>query len=292
MPVPTPACFFGAMDPNPVTPEREDRLRSFLERFPDWLLRLALSLLQFFARFSSRRYVLFLEDLAPAQVGDQVGGCTPEVAKEVVCLLARMHAGHWNNPRLTEFRWIIPMNQDARFGFVTFRGSREAFFREFGRRLPPHANRLADWLDANAFAMVDHLTEAPFTLVHGDYRLDNLFFGENKITVADWQGAGRGSGAIDLAYFVSGNLDPELAEKHEKALIASYHEALLDAGINDYPLEKLTRDYQLSLLLLAYRMIAGMQYLDLEGERGQELLERAMTRLFLRVPDMDFDQLL
>ena len=46
----------------------------------------------------------------------------------------------------------------------------------------------------------------PHTIIHGDYRLDNLFFGTDEsdyeLAVIDWQIASRGGAAYDVAYFI------------------------------------------------------------------------------------------
>ena len=63
--------------------------------------------------------------------------------------------------------------------------------------------------------------------MHGDYRLENFLFGpegSDELCVLDWQIVSVGSGARDLAYFVSQNLLPEMRRKHEKDLLALYRE--------------------------------------------------------------------
>ena len=45
-------------------------------------------------------FTLLLEDLAPAQVGDQLAGCSPAQAKAAVVNLAGLHGPRWNDPAL------------------------------------------------------------------------------------------------------------------------------------------------------------------------------------------------
>ena len=51
------------------------------------------------------------------------------------------------------------------------------------------------------------ITAPPRTIVQGDFRMDNLFFGESAqqapIAICDWQGPLRCKGVHDLAYFLS-----------------------------------------------------------------------------------------
>ena len=51
-----------------------------------------------------------------------------------------------------------------------------------------------------------------YSLMHGDYRLDNLLFdpGSSRVIVVDWQTMGVGLPARDLSYFTATSLPPEL----------------------------------------------------------------------------------
>ena len=71
------------------------------------------------------------------------------------------------------------------------------------------------------------------TVVHGDYRLDNLMFSPDGAVVAlDWQTATVGSPTRDLAYFLETSLDVELRRRHEQALLAVYADALVAGGVD------------------------------------------------------------
>ncbi len=55
--------------------------------------------------------------------------------------------------------------------------------------------------------LLDGLAEAPTTMIHGDYRADNLFFeADGTVAALDFQLIGTGRGAYDLAYFVTQSL--------------------------------------------------------------------------------------
>ena len=50
----------------------------------------------------------------------------------------------------------------------------------------------------------------PWTIVHGDFRDDNLMFGgDGGSCVVDWQTVGLGPGVADLSYFLGASLAPE-----------------------------------------------------------------------------------
>ena len=68
-----------------------------------------------------------------------------------------------------------------------------------------------------------------FSLMHGDYRLDNLLFTPDRtaITVVDWQTLGAGLPARDLAYFTATSLLPDQRAELDERLVTAYHDELL-----------------------------------------------------------------
>ena len=62
----------------------------------------------------STDFILLMEDLAPARVGDQVVGCPIEHAELAVRELAKFHAAWWDSPRLAELDWVWPFNHPVR----------------------------------------------------------------------------------------------------------------------------------------------------------------------------------
>ena len=86
----------------------------------------------------------------------------------------------------------------------------------------------------------------PQTVVHADFRLDNMLFtpGDPSPVVVDYQTIGWGSGAYDLAYFVGGSLEPEVRAADVDVLVTGYHEALGDHGVTGYTLDELRADYR------------------------------------------------
>mgnify|MGYP001826397744 FL=1 len=75
----------------------------------------------------------------------------------------------------------------------------------------------------------------PFSLVHTDYRLDNMLFGTEEggppITVVDWGSPAHGMPITDLSYFCGGGLLVEDRRAHERDLVATYADALADYGV-------------------------------------------------------------
>ncbi len=87
----------------------------------------------------------------------------------------------------------------------------------FDRLVP----RLGDYLAARP---------RPWTIVHGDYRADNLLFGGDRVVVVDWQTVGLGPGPADLSYLLGASLVPDARREHEAALVDRYVAGLRAAG--------------------------------------------------------------
>ncbi|MEE9280703.1 MAG: phosphotransferase [Myxococcota bacterium] len=286
VPLRTPRVYHADCDPTPGARYGE-RIARGVDALPGWLLWPLVLLAVWLGRVARpQRAVLLLEDLAPARVGDQLSGCSLPQARSVLRSLAATHARYWNSPRLAELWWVGALDLLARSLRLLFRRARRlsgARFEAFGGRL--------DWLDAHGVALVRALMRSPQTLLHGDFRLDNLFVpdgpADGAVTAIDWQVVGRGPGVYDVAYFLSGTLDPETPHQQELELLRAYHDELVAHGVRDYDFETCLLDYRRCLLVLVQRLVAGADTLEFEHARGQELMDTWLERLAARLRDLD-----
>jgi hypothetical protein len=287
----TPRLYHADMDESPASKHGPAIVR-FIDRLPVWLIRLLMRLFHWLGRHSPRRYVLLLEDLAPAELGDQVAGRDAAGCLPVVRAIARAQADLWRAERIEGRYWVARLDLGLRVTHQLFRDSRGAFEARFAARLGAEGRALLDWLDANAPALLAALhAQAPRTLVHGDFRLDNLFFdGTPDPLVVDWQGVANGPGVYDLAYFLSGTLPPHTSRDDEEALVRAYHHALVGAGVSDYPFAACLRDYRRCTLLGLHRLVT-IDWVDLGEARGAELLDVWVERLMGRLHGMEVEAL-
>ena len=72
----------------------------------------------------------------------------------------------------------------------------------------------------------------PWTLLHGDLRLDNLLFGRPRVTVVDWHTVKIGPGLSDVSYFIGSSLVPEVRRDFECDLVRAYHRHLESGGVD------------------------------------------------------------
>lgn len=85
------------------------------------------------------------------------------------------------------------------------------------------------------------------TLVHGDYKITNIFIDKNptekSVYAIDWQWFGIGNVAIDVAYFIITSIEESIIE-NSLELVQIYHQVLTDHGIS-YSWEQFWEAYKI-----------------------------------------------
>jgi len=235
-------------------------------------------------------YVLLLEDLSPGVVGDQLAGCRIEQARLAIGELAKFHATWWEHPKLPELTWMPGIDDDWYIESVEqgYQDAWEPFVEQFGGQLSPKMRTVAEQFVHHIRTTMQGLSRPPVTIVHGDYRLDNLFFGcpGAPIAVIDWQIANRGHGVFDVAYFVAGTLPSADRKAVERDLVRLYHETLVGHGVRGYDYDRCWEDYRQSILLLLVYAVIAIGSLDMANERGVELFTMIMNRTMAAIEDL------
>jgi hypothetical protein len=193
-------------------------------------------------------FVLIMEDLAPAEPGDQLKGVTLDQARAVLVEAAKLHASHWADDGLDALPWVsgskaAPASAATNDAVAMLW---QAFKARYGPRLAPAWSEVGDRLTAN-FGRLQADREGPRCLTHNDFRPDNMMFatprGGRPVTVLDWQSFAYGVGATDVAYFLAGALPPDVRRPAEPELLALYHWTLVAEGVASYGMDELQRDY-------------------------------------------------
>lgn len=243
------------------------------------------------------RYLLLLEDLAASgRIGDQVRGCSEEEALLAVGELARFHAAWWNSPRLDQIAWLPRGTDLVRAMPALYPQARPVFMELYGDRLTGEIADAMEHLAERILEMLPEVEARPEAIVHADYRLDNMFLGDEgapyRLAVIDWQGPNRGLAAYDLAYFISGSMPPEQRRAHERDLIDRYHAVLLATGVRDYPLALLLDDYRRALLIALAIEAVSAATLEMSNERAVQLWQVMFDRLVAAIADSNALELL
>lgn len=180
----------------------------------------------------SNDYAVLLADLAPAEQGDQIAGCSVDEAATVIPELAALHAPRWGDPTLLDMAWLDRPSEEGREESVAFLSMLAAGFAErYMERVDPDvAELIARFLPR--LAEYQACAPEPWTVVHGDFRLDNLLFGGERVAVLDWQTVRLGPSMSDVAYFIGSALQPADRSANEEALVRDYHARLGAAGVD------------------------------------------------------------
>ncbi len=242
-------------------------------------------------------FLLVLEDLGDATAGDQLITCTPEQMLVAFRRAAELHGRFWG--RASEFDWLL-YQIDMRS--ILFR--RDAIFRP---GVQPAMDRFPEQFSGNRADTVRRITEQYIdlflnalggepTIVHGDYRTDNLFLvevdGRDDIIAFDWQNTMGGNGTHDIAYFCSQSADADVQADTTMDALRLYHDTLIEAGVQGYSFDECLERYRYNLLVTMITPIAISGTLDQGNERGVALGRKLLERSFAALEAMDCEALL
>lgn len=172
---------------------------------------------------------LLLGDAVPAEVGDEIRGATAEQAGVALTELGRMHGSAAGAEALNRAEWL---NREAPVNQGLIAGLHAAFVERYAGLITPEQRQVCERLveSFDAYLADEGAPERPMGLVHGDYRLDNMLFGDagadRALTVVDWQTVTKGPAFTDVAYFIGCALPVEQRRAHYDELLAVYHRAL------------------------------------------------------------------
>lgn len=190
-------------------------------------------------------FCLLMEDLAPAQQGDQLLGCDADHAHAAVMQLVGLHAPGWNDKDLAALEWLGPKTPPApgeNPTLMLYQAQLPGFLDRFGPRLATEEAAIIEQVGSADTGPLFHRGEAePSSLIHVDYRLDNLMFLPTEqgieVTVMDWQSITSGPPLNDVAYFLGAGMLPAHRREVEESIVRDYHRGLIDAGIADFSWE-------------------------------------------------------
>jgi aminoglycoside/choline kinase family phosphotransferase len=237
---------------------------------------------------ASGRYALLIEDLGHLERVDQLDGADADHAAAVVDALADLHAQWWASPRLGDHPWLPDgLGDDVRVYGDLCRGSWPAFAEATAEVITDEDRALAERFLERYDLMIDRNLDAPHTLVHRDFRVDNMHFDEQGPVVFDWGSIGHGGGLYDYAYFVAGSTTIETRRAHGDELLGRYRARLAAAGIEaDDATFRGWHDVG-ALFCLVVPILAGGSVLDTRDEKGERLIAEGLRRLFAYLHDHD-----
>jgi hypothetical protein len=249
LPLRTPQCYYSDFDRG----KGEKWMNKVYRRYaglPQSLVGLYFIYAAFRNLRLKRRYILLLEDIHNLEQITQLEGCSFEEAKMVMKPIGIAHAGLWESTQLGKY-WLRDHSDFSHL--VSFMSNRwqPVIKKTFPGKISPKMQTVFDWLKMNNHPLDAYAKTRPHTLIHTDYRLDNLLFDRenNEIVVFDWQSCSPGMGLFDPCFFLVNNCKSPLNQEQVEELITIYHQGLVEGGVTDYNLDECRSDYPFGLLL-------------------------------------------
>jgi Ecdysteroid kinase-like family len=226
------------------------------------------------------RFTLLIDNLTPlSTVGDMVAGCSMEHTELAVLALVGLQAPSWDCPALLDKKWISDIAR-TQLLFDTVPTAVEVFLERFTPRLEPEHAALVRELGPKAPAYPAAVWKGPLAVAHGDYRLDNVMFGNDSpappVSIIDWQVARLAPPLVDAATFLGACVSPDDRRAHEKDLIARYHDGLLRAGVTGFTLDECFESYRRCSLYSFLLTILASMTLE-QTERGDAMWARMLS---------------
>jgi hypothetical protein len=257
-PIRVPHCHFGAVDPD------------------------------------THQFVLVLEDVGSYRAVSQIEGMGRADAEQAVDELAAWHAHWWGRAGPIVERGTAMAIHDPIYPMLLPPVFSDGWAKvRAAMSVPRSVETVADgWVEALP-EMLGSLATTPSTLVHGDYRADNMFFDDDgRVVLLDFQVIGQSMPVGDLAYFVTGSLSPATASEIEQGLYARWLQALVSEGVPESETDGMWDIYRGAILFcVCYPMIAGAG-MDLTDERQRGLLAATFERFERAADELSLPDLL
>ena len=221
-------------------------------------------------------FILLMEDLTPGVQGDQIAGGSVAQAELALRQAAHLHGPCWGADNL-EYGELISSNsrpETRENTLLLWTGVLDGFLARYGARLTDAEKDMVELFGEYAGKYLAYT--GPTTLIHGDYRLDNMLFdGVYPLAIVDWQTLAIGAALQDVAYYMGTSLGPRDRRRAEERLLGIYLDTLRGYGV-DFSSDECWhyyRHYAPAGLVMAVMasMLVG------ETERGNDMF-MAMTR--------------
>jgi hypothetical protein len=239
-------------------------------------------------------YGLVIEDLSHLTNGDQIAGATDAQAATAIDAMARLHSSESGDAASAHLDWVPSTLTDPMYLGLQpmLEAVWPAFVAELGDQAPAGTLEV---VEASIPTLTDNLRTQLLeeTLVHYDFRVDNLFFEGDKVIVLDWQAIARGQGLYDLSYFLAGSLTIEARQASERSLVERYRRGLSDGGVAVPASDEFFDLYRRSMLSTVGIAAMLLGQLDFSVNERAGVLARGMSaRFFTAAHDLRVEEFL
>jgi thiamine kinase-like enzyme len=248
---------------------------------------------------TSGQSVLLLEEIV-APTGSQLAGATLAQARLALDSLARLHAAWWQAADREEVQELVHLitgkwHEEQTLVGELYDAAWPQFLQQALVPIPQKVRQFGAAVVGNITAVDALINRAPKTLVHGDYRLENIHFGEHEGQAAcwiiDWEDVFFGSGLVDVAWFLGGCL-PVGLDGHEMRLLQHYHQTLVDEGVTAYSWAQCLEEYRCGMGSSFIQGVLSTTLAEDEDEAERQLAQVVARRFMAAAERLQLAQLL
>lgn len=238
-------------------------------------------------------FAIVLEDMHPAQQGDQIAGCDAGAVLEAARNIAGLHAPTWGDEQLLESSWLAPPAAEQEQRLAELKAMMQmmtpGFIDRYAGRLEPVHVELLQWFADTVDSWASD-NRGAFALCHGDHRLDNLLFNpddaQRPVTVVDWQTVAIRNPVADLSYLLGTSVEAGVRREIEEETVAAYHNELIALGVTDYSLDRCMDDYRTQTPHSLLLCVLGSM-LTVQTDRGDDMFMAMLHRSTQQMIDLD-----
>jgi len=224
------------------------------------------------------RFILVMEDCAPAVQGDQLAGASVDNIEKGLLEAARLHAAFIKRPELLNAKFLQTDRAFRALMVEQFENFWPRFKERYSRRLTEEVFEMGDGF-AKRFEKYLYREPQLTTVAHKDFRLDNMLFDapDGRVIVLDWQTLGLGGPMNDVSYFCGTSFaDPAERKANDRRLFDYYVRALTDQDVQ-IDESVLWQDYRVQAFS-GFVMAVYASMLVEQTERGDEMFAMMAER--------------
>ena len=176
-------------------------------------------------------FLLLLEDLAPAEPGVQMVGETRAHTVLALREAVKLAAAFYGDDSILDMDHVGRAHgKNADFAQMLLVDAWPGFVDRFGHGLDRGQLAFGERYVAN-FSSAASSYEGATTLVHGDFRSENILFGSDTATIVDWQTVAVSSPLTDVSYFMGGSIEADDRTAWERDLLSGCRRQFAEAGV-------------------------------------------------------------
>ena len=243
------------------------------------------------------RFVLVLEDLGGMEAIPQSAGVGVERARLAIREIAGLQGRFWeaaDEPALADCGAFLAA-RERRIMQTLYLLTLPLAFERFGELFTTDTRRLAEAFGPRLDAHFGAVSQGPRTVVHGDYRGDNVLFGsegQGDFAVIDWQGCGIGCGMYDVAFFLATSVSVDDRRSIERDAVGEYHDIVCRMGAENYSRDDCWQSYRQNTLGTLMPMVLGASGIDVSDEALRNQTRELLGRTLTAIEDLDAGEFL